>query len=78
MSEFALMANGAEGMIRERARLEREAREVATAQASGHEFDDTLTHMVAMLNVQRAYEADVSIFDVGKRVAERTIDLGRL
>jgi flagellar basal-body rod protein FlgC len=39
---------------------------------------DAVTEMVAVLNAQRAYEADASVFDVGKRLAERTIDLGRL
>jgi flagellar basal body rod protein FlgC len=39
---------------------------------------DALTEMVSMLDAQRAYEADASIFDVGKRIAERTIDVGRL
>lgn len=39
---------------------------------------DTVTEMVAVLDAQRAYEANASLFDVGKRLAERTIDLGRL
>ncbi len=39
---------------------------------------DALTEMVAVLDAQRAYESDASVFDVGKRLAERTIDLGRL
>jgi flagellar basal body rod protein FlgC len=39
---------------------------------------DAVTEMVAVLNAQRAYESDASIFDVGKRLAERTIDMGRL
>ncbi|HTW83745.1 MAG TPA: hypothetical protein VMD91_06750 [Candidatus Sulfotelmatobacter sp.] len=39
---------------------------------------DALTEMIAVLDAQRAYEADASVFDVGKRLAERTIDLGRL
>jgi flagellar basal body rod protein FlgC len=38
---------------------------------------DALTEMIAVLDAQRAYEADASIFDVGKRLAERTIDVGR-
>jgi flagellar basal body rod protein FlgC len=38
---------------------------------------DALTEMVSMLDAQRSYEADASIFDVGKRVAERAMDLGR-
>lgn len=39
---------------------------------------DALAEMVAMLDAQRSYEADASIFDVGKRIAERAIDLDRL
>lgn len=106
MSEFDVLAAGAEGMTRERTILELAARNVAAAQAStpGHEYhrlvadfeDDTdfddsqglhvretsepvdaLTEMVSMLDAQRAYEANASIFDVGKRIAERAIDLER-
>ncbi len=39
---------------------------------------DAVTEMVAVLNAQRAYESDASVFDIGKRLAERTIDVGRL
>jgi flagellar basal-body rod protein FlgC len=39
---------------------------------------DVLTEMVSVLNASRAYEANASVFDLGKRLAERTIDLGRL
>jgi flagellar basal-body rod protein FlgC len=39
---------------------------------------NAVTEMVAVLDAQRAYEANASIFDVGKRLAERTIDVGRL
>ena len=38
---------------------------------------DAITEMVAILNAQRAYETNASVFDAGKRLAERTIDLGR-
>lgn len=38
---------------------------------------DAITEMVAVLNAQRAYEANASVFDLGKRLAERTIELGR-
>jgi flagellar basal body rod protein FlgC len=38
---------------------------------------DALTEMISMLDTQRAYEANASIFDVGKRIAERAIDLDR-
>jgi flagellar basal body rod protein FlgC len=39
---------------------------------------DILTEMVAVMNASRAYESDASIFDVGKTLAEKTIELGRL
>jgi flagellar basal body rod protein FlgC len=39
---------------------------------------DILTEMIAVMNAARAYEADTSIFDVGKRLAEKTIDMERL
>lgn len=39
---------------------------------------DAMTEMVAVLGAQRAYEANASVFDLGKRLAERTLDLGRL
>jgi flagellar basal body rod protein FlgC len=38
---------------------------------------DTLTELIATLDAQRAYEADASIFDIGKRLAERTLDIER-
>jgi flagellar basal-body rod protein FlgC len=38
---------------------------------------DAITEMVAVLNAQRAFEADASVFEAGKRLAERTIDVGR-
>jgi flagellar basal body rod protein FlgC len=40
------------------------------------ETADALTEMIAVLDAQRAYEANASVFDVGKRLAERTIDVG--
>jgi len=38
---------------------------------------DAVTEMVAVLDAQRAFEADAAIFDAGKRLAERTIEAGR-
>ena len=38
---------------------------------------DAITEMVAVLGAQRAFEADASVFEAGKRLAERTIDVGR-
>lgn len=37
-----------------------------------------LTEMVSVLNASRAYEANASVFEIGKHLAERTIDMGRL
>ena len=40
--------------------------------------DGTLTEMVAVLNASRAYEANAAVFDIGKRLIERTIDMGKV
>lgn len=39
---------------------------------------DVIGEMVAVLNATRAYEANASIFDIGKQLAERTIEMGKL
>ncbi len=39
---------------------------------------DILSEMIAVMNASRAYDCDASIFDVGKTLAEKTIDLERL
>ena len=39
---------------------------------------DMLTEMVAVLNASRAYEANAAIFDIGKRLAERTVEMGKV
>jgi len=39
---------------------------------------DAIAEMVSVLSAERAYEANASVFDLGKRLAERTIDAGRL
>jgi flagellar basal body rod protein FlgC len=49
---------------------------IGTARAG--ESADALTEMIAVLDAQRAYEAHASVFDVGKKLAERTLDLGRV
>ena len=36
-----------------------------------------MTEMVRVLDAQRAYEANASVFDLAKRLAERTIEAGR-
>jgi len=46
---------------------------VATRPGNG----DPLTELIAVLDAQRAYEANASIFDIGKRLAERTLDIDR-
>lgn len=38
---------------------------------------DALTELIAVLDAQRAYDANASIFDTGKRLAERTLDIER-
>jgi flagellar basal-body rod protein FlgC len=43
----------------------------------GGDAADSLTEMIAVLDAQRAYEANASVFDVGKKLAERTLDVGR-
>jgi flagellar basal body rod protein FlgC len=39
---------------------------------------DAVTEMISVLDAQRAYEANASVFDAGKHLMERTIDLGQL
>jgi flagellar basal body rod protein FlgC len=39
---------------------------------------DSISEMINVMDAQRAYEADASVFDVGKRLFERTVDMGRL
>lgn len=39
---------------------------------------DVLTEMIGVMNASRAYDDDAAVFDVGKRLAERTIEMGRL
>lgn len=48
------------------------------AQVQSGSSADVLTEMVAVLNASRAYEANASVFDIGKRLAERTIEMGKL
>ncbi|MBC5811052.1 MAG: hypothetical protein GIW95_09430 [Candidatus Eremiobacteraeota bacterium] len=49
---------------------------LGTANEPGVE-PNAIAEMVAVLNAQRAYEANATVFDLGKRLAERTIDVGR-
>ncbi len=39
---------------------------------------DGMTEMVAVMNAARAYEADASLFGVGKQLVQRTIAMGQL
>lgn len=39
---------------------------------------DMLTEMVSVLNASRAFEANASVFEIGKQLAQRTIDMGRV
>jgi len=55
---------------------EARTRLIGTARAG--ESADALTEMIAVLDAQRAYEANAGVFDVGKKLAERTLDLGRI
>ena len=38
---------------------------------------DAITEMIAVMNASRAFESNASLFDVGKTLAEKTIDMGR-
>lgn len=42
-----------------------------------HSSVDVLTEMVAAMDASRAYESGASLFDTGKRLAERTLDVER-
>ena len=57
--------------------LERDDGELAVQAYESWGFGNLSTEMIAVLEAQRAYEANASVFDVGKRLAERTIDVGR-
>jgi flagellar basal body rod protein FlgC len=39
---------------------------------------DMLSEMIAVMNAARSFDSDASLFDVGKTLIEKTIDLGRL
>jgi len=39
---------------------------------------DVIAEMISVMSASRAYESDASLFDVGKTLAEKTIELGRL
>jgi flagellar basal body rod protein FlgC len=39
---------------------------------------DVLAEMLAVMNASRAYESNAAVFDAGKSLAQRTIDLGRV
>ncbi|MHB8147408.1 MAG: flagellar basal body rod C-terminal domain-containing protein [Vulcanimicrobiaceae bacterium] len=54
-----------------------QARFVGTREERGRNVD-ILTEMIAAMNASRSYEADASLFDLAKSLAQRTIDMGRL
>jgi flagellar basal body rod protein FlgC len=39
---------------------------------------DILTEMLAVMNASRAYDSEAAVFDAGKTLAERTIELGKV
>lgn len=39
---------------------------------------DLVTEMVDVLDASRAYESNAAIFEAGKQLAQRTIDMGRV
>lgn len=43
----------------------------------GHSAD-AITEMVEVLNANRAFEANASVFETGKQIMLRTIDMGRV
>ena len=78
MSDLLSIAAG--GMDTQRAALDVAARNVAAAEAASpksHGTVDILKEMVSVLNASRAFEANASVFDLAKRLAERTIDVER-
>ena len=48
-----------------------------TGVKQGNIDNNAITQMVDMLNAQRAYESNSSVFDVGKSVMEKTLTLGQ-
>lgn len=40
--------------------------------------DGIMQEMIAVMNASRAYDDDAALFDAGKRLAQQTIDMGRL
>lgn len=55
-----------------------ESKIAVTGTSSGRAGGDVLTEMVAVLNASRAFEANASIFEIGKQLAQRTIEMGRV
>ena len=39
---------------------------------------DAVTEMVSVLGAQRAFEANASVFDTGKRLIDRTLDVEKV
>ncbi len=51
--------------------------DIAYAVRPGAENADAITELIAALDAQRGYESNASLFDIGKRLAERTLEVGR-
>jgi flagellar basal body rod protein FlgC len=54
-----------------------DADEPAYALRPQRESADAIGELIAALDAQRGYESDASLFDIGKRLAERTLEVGR-
>jgi|SRR5579872_5837433 len=52
--------------------------QVVGAHVEAGKTTDVLSEMIAVMNASRAYEANASLFDVGKTLAEKTIAMGAL
>lgn len=50
---------------------------VLQARREHRDGEGRLTEMLAVLDAQRAYESDASLFAAGKRLVEHTLDLER-
>jgi flagellar basal body rod protein FlgC len=76
-ADFAADERAGDGSFAERAGGAGPVQFVGTSASPGAD-SDAITEMVAVLGAQRAYEANASVFDTGKRLMERTIDVGRV
>lgn len=80
--QFAVAPDGDGGVGEEREPPDPEAEDAAPVRFLGVRraaggAPDASAEMVAVLDAQRAFEANAAVFDLGKRLAERTVELGR-